>query len=73
MATSTWERPPRSRKCPNFPYSHSPILVNLDSSEVEQMTLAVSRIEALGGGWDNSQLPTPSQLTKKAGGYSLQK
>lgn len=45
----------------------------LATIQVEQMTSAVSLIEALGGGWDGSQLPTPSQLTKKASGYSLQK
>jgi NodT family efflux transporter outer membrane factor (OMF) lipoprotein len=33
--------------------------------QVQQMTSAVSLIEALGGGWDNSQLPTPRQLTQK--------
>src|ERR1039457_1001156 len=33
MATSTWERPPRSRKCPNSPYSRSSIPANLDSSD----------------------------------------
>ncbi len=34
--------------------------------QVGEMTSAVSLIEALGGGWDQSQLPTPGQLTKKA-------
>ncbi len=29
---------------------------------IQQMTASVGLIEALGGGWDNSQLPTPSQL-----------
>lgn len=33
--------------------------------QVEQMTDAVQLIEALGGGWDTSQLPTPSQVTAK--------
>jgi NodT family efflux transporter outer membrane factor (OMF) lipoprotein len=33
--------------------------------QVDQMTSAVSLIEALGGGWDASQLPTPRQLTQK--------
>ena len=32
MPTSTWERPPRCRKCPNSPYSRSSIPANLDSS-----------------------------------------
>jgi len=45
----------------------------LATIQVEQMTSAVSLIEALGGGWDSSQLPTPSQLTKKTSGYTLQK
>jgi len=33
--------------------------------EVEQMTASVQLIEALGGGWDRSQLPTPAQVTQK--------
>ena len=37
----------------------------LATIQVEQMTSAVSLIEALGGGWDESQLPTPAQLTQK--------
>lgn len=37
----------------------------LTTIHVEEMTAAVSLIEALGGGWDQSQLPTPSQLTQK--------
>jgi NodT family efflux transporter outer membrane factor (OMF) lipoprotein len=47
----------------------------LAAIQVEQMTSAVSLIEALGGGWDVSQLPTPSQLTQKApkADYTLQK
>jgi len=32
--------------------------------QVEQMTGAVSLIEALGGGWDVSELPTPAQVSK---------
>ena len=32
---------------------------------VNEMTAAVSLIEALGGGWDASQLPTPKQVTAK--------
>jgi len=35
------------------------------SLQVEQMTAAVQLIEALGGGWDVSQLPTPQQVTQK--------
>ena len=37
----------------------------LTTIHVEEMTAAVSLIEALGGGWDQSQLPTPSQLTQQ--------
>jgi len=33
--------------------------------QVQQMTYAVTLIQALGGGWDSSQLPTPAQVTKK--------
>jgi NodT family efflux transporter outer membrane factor (OMF) lipoprotein len=47
----------------------------LATIQVEQMTSAVSLIEALGGGWDQSQLPTPGQLTRKPlqADYSLQR
>ncbi len=38
-------------------------LVNL---QIEQMTGAVLLIEALGGGWDASQLPSAPQVTQKA-------
>src|SRR5271155_396287 len=37
----------------------------LNTLQVEQMTAAVSLVEALGGGWDRSQLPTPQQVTEK--------
>jgi NodT family efflux transporter outer membrane factor (OMF) lipoprotein len=37
----------------------------LATIQIERMTAAVSLIEALGGGWDISQLPTPSQLGGK--------
>lgn len=32
--------------------------------KVQEMAAAVQLIEALGGGWDKSQLPTPSQVSK---------
>jgi NodT family efflux transporter outer membrane factor (OMF) lipoprotein len=35
----------------------------LTSLQIEQMTGAIQLVEALGGGWDNSQLPTPAQVT----------
>jgi len=37
----------------------------LATIQVEQMTAAVELIQALGGGWDTSQLPTASQITRK--------
>jgi NodT family efflux transporter outer membrane factor (OMF) lipoprotein len=36
---------------------------SLASLQIEQMTGAVELVEALGGGWDTSQLPTPAQVT----------
>ena len=38
---------------------------SLASLQVEEMTASVQLIEALGGGWDRSQLPTPVQVTQK--------
>lgn len=38
---------------------------SLATIQIQQMTSAVSLIEALGGGWDQSQLPTPGQLGAK--------
>ena len=35
----------------------------LASLQIEQMTGAVELVQALGGGWDTSQLPTPQQVT----------
>jgi NodT family efflux transporter outer membrane factor (OMF) lipoprotein len=37
----------------------------LATSQVGEMTAAVQLVEALGGGWDRSQLPTPAQVTQK--------
>jgi outer membrane protein TolC len=37
----------------------------LNNLQVEQMTSAVALVEALGGGWDRSQLPGPQQVTQK--------
>jgi NodT family efflux transporter outer membrane factor (OMF) lipoprotein len=37
----------------------------LTSLQINQMTSAVELIEALGGGWDRSQLPTPAQVSEK--------
>jgi NodT family efflux transporter outer membrane factor (OMF) lipoprotein len=38
---------------------------SLTSLQIERMTGAVELVEALGGGWDTSQLPTPAQVTQK--------
>jgi NodT family efflux transporter outer membrane factor (OMF) lipoprotein len=35
------------------------------SLRVQEMTASVQLIEALGGGWDRSQLPTPAQVSEK--------
>jgi NodT family efflux transporter outer membrane factor (OMF) lipoprotein len=35
----------------------------LTALKIQQMTASVQLIEALGGGWDRSQLPTPRQVT----------
>jgi NodT family efflux transporter outer membrane factor (OMF) lipoprotein len=37
----------------------------LTSIRIQQMGASVQLIEALGGGWDRSQLPTPAQVSKK--------
>jgi outer membrane protein TolC len=38
---------------------------SLTALQVEEMTASVQLIEALGGGWDRSQLPTPAQVAQK--------
>jgi outer membrane protein TolC len=37
----------------------------LASLRTEAMTASVQLIEALGGGWDRSQLPTPAQVSER--------
>jgi NodT family efflux transporter outer membrane factor (OMF) lipoprotein len=37
----------------------------LVSLQIQQMVEAVELVQALGGGWDRTQLPTPSQVTQK--------
>ena len=37
----------------------------LATLHIEEMTASVSLIEALGGGWDTTQLPTPADVSKK--------
>jgi NodT family efflux transporter outer membrane factor (OMF) lipoprotein len=46
--------------------SQNTVLTNqqtLYNLQIEQMTGAVELVQALGGGWDTSQLPTPAQVT----------
>jgi NodT family efflux transporter outer membrane factor (OMF) lipoprotein len=38
---------------------------SLNALQVEEMTSAVTLVQALGGGWDRSQLPTPEQAGAK--------
>ncbi|HWO38545.1 MAG TPA: efflux transporter outer membrane subunit, partial [Candidatus Acidoferrum sp.] len=44
----------------------------LASLQTLEMTSSVQLIEALGGGWDRSQLPTPAQVTKKVSKSEIQ-
>jgi NodT family efflux transporter outer membrane factor (OMF) lipoprotein len=37
----------------------------LNNLQVQEMTSAVALVEALGGGWERSQLPAPQQVTQK--------
>jgi NodT family efflux transporter outer membrane factor (OMF) lipoprotein len=37
----------------------------LANLHVQEMTASVTLIEALGGGWDRTQLPTPAEVSKK--------
>jgi NodT family efflux transporter outer membrane factor (OMF) lipoprotein len=37
----------------------------LNNLQVQEMTASVQLIEALGGGWNRSQLPTPAEITQK--------
>ncbi len=47
----------------------------LNALQVEEMTSAVQLVQALGGGWDHSQLPTPAQVSAKTtnADYTMQK
>ena len=46
----------------------------LNALEVEEMTSSVQLVQALGGGWDRTQLPTPAQAGAKTtkADYTLQ-
>ena len=37
----------------------------LAQNEIQRMIASVQLIEALGGGWERSQLPTPQEVTSK--------
>jgi NodT family efflux transporter outer membrane factor (OMF) lipoprotein len=37
----------------------------LNALQVQQMTYAMALVQALGGGWDATQLPSPGQVTQK--------
>src|ERR1700733_3943496 len=48
--------------------AQTPVLADmqtLNNLQVQEMTSAVALVEALGGGWDRSQLPAPQQMTQK--------
>jgi len=47
----------------------------LNALQVQEMTASVQLVQALGGGWDRSQLPTPSQAGAKTtnADYTMQK
>ena len=45
----------------------------LANLHTQQMTASVSLIEALGGGWDSTQLPTPAQVSLKLAPAQIQK
>ena len=46
---------------------------SLTSLRIQQMTASVQLIEALGGGWDTSQLPSPAEVSKKLGKLDIAK
>jgi NodT family efflux transporter outer membrane factor (OMF) lipoprotein len=46
---------------------------SLTSLHTQQMTASVQLIEALGGGWDASQLPSPAEVSKKMGRLEIEK
>src|SRR6185437_11615798 len=46
----------------------------LTTLHMQQMTASIELVQALGGGWDRGQLPTPKQVAEKApkGSYVLE-
>ena len=53
---------PRRDECPAYPAERS---ADRSDLRVSEMTAAVQLIQALGGGWDGTELPTTSQVTSK--------
>jgi outer membrane protein TolC len=49
--------------------------VTLNTLHVQEMLSAVQLVQALGGGWDRTQLPTPAQVSARAtnADYKMQK
>ncbi|MFC5865524.1 efflux transporter outer membrane subunit [Acidicapsa dinghuensis] len=45
----------------------------LASIHIQEMTSSVQLIEALGGGWDKSQLPSPTEVSQKIGKLAIDK
>jgi len=46
---------------------------SLATLQIQQMTASVELIEALGGGWDRTQLPSPADVSKKMGKLAIEK
>jgi NodT family efflux transporter outer membrane factor (OMF) lipoprotein len=46
---------------------------SLATLHIQQMTASVELIEALGGGWDRTQLPSPADVSKKLGKLAIEK
>jgi outer membrane protein TolC len=45
---------------------------SLATLHTQEMTASVQLIEALGGGWDSTQLATPEQVSKKLGAGEIE-
>jgi outer membrane protein TolC len=62
---STRVRLPRSSRKPKVSINVTTLLTNQRTAvnlEMQQMTASVELIKALGGGWNQSELPTQKQL-----------